>query len=99
MSSRFKGVIDSSSRSFRNKSLGSSSKKPEVTAADIIIQVPAPGDQKLYSKKSLHHRVDRVLGLFSSRLNWDPPPPHPQTNVSPPLVPGMILNIVLLSVQ
>jgi hypothetical protein len=35
------------------------------------------------------HRVDRRLGFFSSRPNWDPPPPHPQANVSPPpLVPG-----------
>jgi hypothetical protein len=28
-------------------------------------------------------RVDRVLGFFSSRPNWDPPPPpHPQASVS-----------------
>jgi hypothetical protein len=26
--------------------------------------------------------------LFSSRPNWDPPPPHTQASVSPPLVPG-----------
>ncbi len=30
----------------------------------------------------------RVLGLFSSLLNLDPPPLHPQASVSPPLVPG-----------
>ncbi len=35
------------------------------------------------------HRKDRVLGIFSSRLNWDTPPPHPHAIVSPPpLVPG-----------
>ncbi len=35
------------------------------------------------------HRVDRVLGFFSSRPNWDPPPPHQQVSVSPPpLIPG-----------
>jgi hypothetical protein len=31
-----------------------------------------------------YHRVDRVLGFFSSRLNWDPPPLHPQAVVLPP---------------
>jgi hypothetical protein len=29
-----------------------------------------------------------VLGFFSSRRNWDPPPPHPQASVPSPLVPG-----------
>jgi hypothetical protein len=29
------------------------------------------------------HKVDRVLGFFSSRQNWDPPTPHPQASVSP----------------
>jgi hypothetical protein len=34
-------------------------------------------------------KVDRVLSFFSSRPNWNPPPPHPQASVSPaPLVPG-----------
>ncbi len=35
----------------------------------------------------MDHRVDRVLGFFSSRPNWfgHPPPPHPQVSVSPPL--------------
>jgi hypothetical protein len=38
---------------------------------------------------SVMHIVDRVLGLFSSRPNWDPPHPHPQANVyTLPLVPG-----------
>jgi hypothetical protein len=32
---------------------------------------------------SLTHRVDRVLGFFSSRQNWDPPPPHPRASVPP----------------
>jgi hypothetical protein len=32
------------------------------------------------------HRVDRVLGFLSSRLNWNPN--NPQMSVSPPLVPG-----------
>jgi hypothetical protein len=36
----------------------------------------------------LNHRVDRVLGFFSSRPNWDPRSPHLQTGVfPPPLVP------------
>ncbi len=32
----------------------------------------------------------RVLGFFSRRPNWNPltPSPHPQSSVSPPLVPG-----------
>jgi hypothetical protein len=35
-----------------------------------------------------HDRVDRVLGLFSSRRIGTPPPPKPQASVSPPpLVP------------
>jgi hypothetical protein len=37
-------------------------------------------------KGSLTHRVDRVLGLFSSRPNWDPP--RLPESVFPPLVPG-----------
>ncbi len=37
----------------------------------------------------ISHRLDRVLGFFSSRQNWDTPhPPHPQASVSLPLVPG-----------
>ncbi len=36
-----------------------------------------------------NHRVGRVLSFFSSRRNWDPPPPHPRASVAPPpLVPG-----------
>ncbi len=31
------------------------------------------------------HRVYRVPGLLSSRLNWLPPPPHPQASVALPL--------------
>ncbi len=34
----------------------------------------------------LEHRVDRVLGFFSSRPNWDPQPPHPQASVPPPIL-------------
>ncbi len=34
---------------------------------------------------SVHHRVHRVLGFFSSRPNWDPPTPSPTGVVSPPL--------------
>jgi hypothetical protein len=26
---------------------------------------------------SIHHRVERVLGFFSSRQEWDPPTPSP----------------------
>jgi hypothetical protein len=29
-----------------------------------------------------------VLGFFSSRPNWDPPPPHPQASVSSPFGSG-----------
>jgi hypothetical protein len=35
----------------------------------------------------LHHRIDRVLGFFSSRPKWDPPLPHPQTSVTECLPP------------
>ncbi len=35
----------------------------------------------------VHHRVDRVLGFFSSRPNWDPLPPLPLESVSPPPEP------------
>jgi hypothetical protein len=34
-----------------------------------------------------YHRVERVLGFISSRRNWNPSPPHPQT-VCPPFVSG-----------
>ncbi len=35
------------------------------------------------------HRVDRVLGFFSSRVNWDPSLSHPLASVSPtPLFRG-----------
>jgi hypothetical protein len=35
------------------------------------------------------HRVDRVLGSFSSRPNWDSPTPSPAGKCAPPpLVPG-----------
>ncbi len=33
---------------------------------------------------SLNHRVNRVLGLYSSRPNWNLPSAHPQANVPPP---------------
>jgi hypothetical protein len=36
-----------------------------------------------FNLQSLGHRVDRVLGFFSSRPNWGPPPPLPQASVSP----------------
>ncbi len=35
----------------------------------------------------VNHRIDSVLCFFSSRLNWDPSPPHPQASGSTPLVP------------
>jgi hypothetical protein len=35
--------------------------------------------------KGQDHRVDRLLGFFSSRPNWDHPLSHPQASVSPPL--------------
>jgi hypothetical protein len=31
-----------------------------------------------------HHRLHRVLSFFSSRPNWDSPPPHTQAIVYPP---------------
>jgi hypothetical protein len=30
------------------------------------------------------HRIDRVPGFLSSRLNWYPPPPHPLASVPVP---------------
>jgi hypothetical protein len=40
------------------------------------------------SKPDTHclHRVDKVLSFFSSRPNWEPPPPlkHTQAHVPPP---------------
>jgi hypothetical protein len=36
---------------------------------------------------SRQHRVNRVLGFFSSRPNWDQSP-HPPASMSPPLVGG-----------
>ncbi len=33
----------------------------------------------------LYIAQSRVLGFFSNRPNWDPPPPQPQESVSPPL--------------
>jgi hypothetical protein len=39
--------------------------------------------------KSLRHRVDRVLGFFSSRPNWDLPPiPSPAGEYVPPFGSG-----------
>ncbi len=34
------------------------------------------------------HRVDRVLGFFSSRSNWDYHTPSPASECAPSLVPG-----------
>jgi hypothetical protein len=34
----------------------------------------------------LHTAQSSVIGFFSSRPNWDPPPPQPQDSVSPPLL-------------
>ncbi len=45
-----------------------------------------PGGSDL-NLASGNHRVERVLGIFSTRPNWDAPS-HPQASVSPPLVPG-----------
>jgi hypothetical protein len=33
--------------------------------------------------KNFRHRIDRVLGIFSSRPNWDSPTPHLQASLSP----------------
>jgi hypothetical protein len=35
---------------------------------------------------TVHDRVDRVLGFFTSRPNWDYPTPSQQTSLSPPPV-------------
>jgi hypothetical protein len=44
---------------------------------------------------TVHHRVDRVLGFFSSRPNWDYPTPHRRRVCPPlPLVPGDTLACV-----
>jgi hypothetical protein len=37
---------------------------------------------------SVQHRVDRVLGFFASRSNWDLPPPPPAGECAPPWFPG-----------
>jgi hypothetical protein len=37
-----------------------------------------------FGTKGRPHRVDRVLGFFSSRRNWDSPTPHPQASLSAP---------------
>jgi hypothetical protein len=36
----------------------------------------------------VNHRVDSVLCLFSSHLNWDPPTPSTAGEWVPPYVPG-----------
>jgi hypothetical protein len=33
---------------------------------------------------NFRHRIDRVLGIFSSRPNWDSPTLHLQASLSPP---------------
>jgi hypothetical protein len=44
---------------------------------------------RLYLKVlTVTHRVHSVLGLFSSRPNWDHPPPHLKASVSPPFGSG-----------
>ncbi len=37
----------------------------------------AAEEKKIWNDNCIH-RVDRVLGFFSSRLNWGSPPPHEQ---------------------
>jgi len=39
-------------------------------------QLPAP-KRKYFFLEDVDHRVDRVLGFFSSRPNWDSPTPSP----------------------
>ncbi len=48
----------------------------------MTTQCPVP----MLARKEERHRVDRVLGLFSNRPNWDFPtsPPHPLASVSSP---------------
>jgi hypothetical protein len=41
----------------------------------------------LYNVHTVHHRVDRVLGLFSSRPIWAPHPLTRKRVCPPPLVP------------
>jgi hypothetical protein len=33
--------------------------------------------------------MERALGFFHSRPNWDPPTPHPQASAPPPFVSGV----------
>ncbi len=49
----------------------------EMTVIKVVVS-RYPGD-----KYSGNHIVDRVLGYFSSRQNWDPPPSHPQGECVP----------------
>ncbi len=44
----------------------------------------ATGVKKWTISSQRIHRVDRVLGFFSSRRYWDSPPPSPQASVPPP---------------
>ncbi len=44
----------------------------------------ATGAKKWTISSQGRHRVDRVLGFFSSRRYWDSPTPSPQASVPPP---------------
>ncbi len=48
----------------------------------FIVKVPKLCNKEI---RDWNHRVDGVLGFFSSHPNWEPPPPHTQASVFLPL--------------
>ncbi len=47
-----------------------------------------------YTHLGNNHRVDRVLGFFSSHPNWDSPNPSPADKCVTPFGPGGIQSLV-----
>ncbi len=58
----------------------------DVTA--IPDQRTEPGENRQTAQLGPNHRVDRVIGLFSSRSNWDPQTPSPTGEGVPPFGSG-----------
>jgi hypothetical protein len=49
-----------------------------------ILSSPCQSNRCGTASPSFSHRVGRVLSFFSSRRNWDSPPPHSRRRVCPP---------------
>jgi hypothetical protein len=58
----------------------------EAMQTDTGLNYMSKADSSRQSFHSQKHRVDRVLSFFSSRRNWDSPPPTPQACLGPPLL-------------